>query len=148
TVAVFAFVLSFVFEDQLFFKSDAKKLLTKHNIELEDNFKISSNKITGISDYFHRFELKISENDKERLKEKIINANNYQQYVDELYDLRQNKPRYTDKEQNEEFTANYQTEKKYIYEYYKPNERGYKPTFDRISILKEENKLIYESFSE
>jgi hypothetical protein len=148
SLIVLTLILSIVFEDELFFKSDAKKMLAEHNIELKGNFKLNSNKFSGIGDFYHRFELTISANDKERLKNEITTAINFQQNVDEQFDLRLNKPRYADKEQGQEFTANYQTERKYIYEYYKPNEKGYKPTFNRISISKAENKLIYENISD
>lgn len=148
SITFLTLILSVVFEDELFFKSDAKKLLAEHNIELKDDFKLNSNQFTGISDFYHSFELKITETDKERLKNKITNADNYQNYVDDRFDIRADKPRYSDKNQVQEFTANYQTEWGFVYEYYKPNEKGYNPTFNRISILKKENKLIYENISD
>ena len=148
SIAVLTMILSVVFEDELFFKSDAENLLTKHDIELKDNFKLNSNKFSGIFDFYHRFELTISEKDKTRLIEKITSADNFQENVDNEFDFRIDKPRYTENNEYKEFTANYHTERKYIYEYYKPNEIGNKPTFNRISILKKENKLIYENISD
>lgn len=148
SIAVLSFILSVVFEDELFFKSEVKQLLVEHNIELKDNFKLNSNEFTGIKDFYHRFELTISETDKSRITNKITNAKNYQHIVDEPIDIRVDKPRYANSNNGQEFTANYQTEREYIYEYYKPNERGYTPTYHRISILKAENKLIYENISD
>ena len=148
SIAVLTFILSVVFEDELFFKSDAKELIAEHNIELKDNFELNSNEFTGIKDFYHRFELTISESDNLRITNKIINAENYQHLVDKPIDIRVDKPRYSDSNNDEEFTANYQTEREYIYEYYKPNERGYTPTYHRISILKAENILIYENISD
>ena len=148
SLTVIFLILSIVFEDELFFKSDAKKMLTEHNIELEEDFELNSNNFSGIGDFYHRFELTITETDKKRLIDKITNAENYQNYVDDRFDIRVDKPRYADKNQVKEFTANYQTEKEYIYEYYKPNEMGNKPTYHRISISKTENKLVYENISD
>lgn len=148
SVAVLTLILSFVFEDELFFKSDARKLIAEHNIELEDKFELNSNEFIGIKDFYHRFELTISESDKLKIKNKITNAVNYQNLVDEPIDIRADKPRHTVSNNNQIFTANYQTENEYIYEYYKPNKKGYKPTYQRISILKTENKLIYENISD
>lgn len=148
SIAVLTMILSVVFEDELFFKSDVERLLTEHHIELKDNFKLNSNEFSGIFDFYHRFELTISEKDKTRLVEKIISADNFQENINNEFDFKVDKPRYADKKYNQEFTANYHTERKYIYEYYKPNEIGYKPTFNRISISKKENKLIYEDISD
>lgn len=148
SITVLAFILSIVFEDEIFFKSDAEELIAEHNIELKDNFELNTNEFTGIKDFYHRFELTISESDKSRITNKIKNAQNYQHLVDEPIDIRVDKPRYSDSNNGQEFTANYQTESEYVYEYYKPNERGYTPTYHRISILKAENKLIYENISD
>ena len=148
SVVVMSLIFTVVFEDELFFKSDTKELLAEHDIELKDEFKLNSNEFTGIKDFYHRFELTISETDKSRITKKIINAENYQHLVDKQIDIRVDKPRYSDNGNDQKFTANYQTESEYIYEYYKPNERGYTPTYHRISISKAENKLIYENISD
>lgn len=131
-----------VFEDQFFFKSDAIEKLKEHNVELKDDFKILSNESGGFMDYFHQFRLTISPADKERLIDQIKSADNYEDEVQDMFDLRSGKIRYSDKDTS--FTANYQDEWNYIYEYYKPNKQGYTPTWDRISISKTENRLNYE----
>jgi hypothetical protein len=93
-------------------------------------------------DYFHQFKLTISPADKERLIDQIKSAYNYQDEIQDMFDLRSGKIRHSDKDTS--FTANYQEESNYIYEYYKPNKQGYTPTWVRISISKTENKLTYE----
>lgn len=148
SIAVMTFILSIIFEDELFFKSDAKELLAEHNIVLKDEFVLSSNEFTGYKDFYDRFELTISETDKSRITNKIKNADNYQHHIDRPIDIRFDKPRYVDSNNGQEFTANYHTEREFIFEYYKPNERGYTPTHHRISISKAENKLIYENISD
>jgi hypothetical protein len=142
TIGLSVLILATVFEDQFFFKSDAKEKLKEHNVELKDDFKIVSNESGGFMDYFHQFRLIISSTDKERLIAQIKSANNYQDDVQDMFDLRSGKIRYSDKDTS--FTANYQDEWNYIYEYYKPNKQGYTPTWDRISISKTENGLTYE----
>lgn len=142
TVGLLTLIVATVFEDQFFFKSDAIEKLKEHNVELIDDFKILSNESGGFMDYFHQFRLTISPADKERLIDQIKTADNYEDEVQDMFDLRSGKIRYSDKDTS--FTANYQDEWNYIYEYYKPNKQGYTPTWDRISISKTENRLNYE----
>ena len=142
TVGLLILIMATVFEDQFFFKSDAKEKLKEHKVELVDDFKIVSNESGGFMDYFHQFKLTISPADKERLIDQIKSAYNYQDEIQDMFDLRSGKIRHSDKDTS--FTANYQEESNYIYEYYKPNKQGYTPTWVRISISKTENKLTYE----
>lgn len=59
---------SFIFEDELFFKSDARDILAKQNIVLKDDFEIKDNDISGgIGAYYQIFVLEISAEDKQRL---------------------------------------------------------------------------------
>jgi len=106
TIGVSVIILATVFEDQLFFKSDVTKRLSEHDIELKYDFRLNSNEIYGLRDYYHQFELTISPEDKERLKTKILTADNYQDDAEEMFDLRQGKPRYSDNDTA--FIANYQ----------------------------------------
>ncbi|SEL94216.1 hypothetical protein [Parapedobacter koreensis] len=142
TTGVVALFFATVFEDQLFFKTDAAERLGEHHIELKDDFKLVSNKSGGFLDYYHIFVLAISPEDKNRIINHIVAADNYQDNEVEMFDIRNGKPRYSEK--GTSFTANYQDEWNYIYEFYQPNKRGYTPTWDRISISKAENTLVYE----
>jgi hypothetical protein len=67
-------LLSIVFEDSLFFKSNAKALLKENNISIHDDFKIISNNTSGMRDFYQKFELQISDNDKIRIIEQIRRA--------------------------------------------------------------------------
>lgn len=61
---------SFIFEDELFFKSDARDILAKQNIVLKDDFEIKDNDISGgIGEYYQTLVLEISAEDKARLIE-------------------------------------------------------------------------------
>jgi hypothetical protein len=142
TAGLLTLILANVFEDKFFFKSDVKERLKEHHIELKDDFELVSNKSGGFQDYFHQFRLTISTKDRERLIEQIRTADNYKVEIQEMFDLRYGKIRYSDIDTV--FTANYQDEWNFIYEYFKPNKQGYKPTWDRVSISKTENKLTYE----
>jgi len=141
TIGLLTLIMATVFEDQFFFKSDAKEKLKEHKVGLVDDFKIVSNESGGFKDYLHQFKLTISLADKERLIDQIKSADNYQDEIQDLFDLRSGKIIYSEKDTL--FTANYQEESNYIYEYYKPNKQGYTSTWVRISISKTENKLIY-----
>lgn len=138
---VISFGLYFAFEDHFFFKSNAIELLNEHNVVLEDPFKIISNRSGGFLDYSHQFTLSISHSDKEKLINQITSSDNYQEKVNDMFDLRTDKLRYSDNDTT--FTANYQNKWNYIYEYYKPNKKGYKPTWDKILISKTKSELTY-----
>lgn len=61
-------ILYVIFEDHLFFKSDAEKILRKAGVVLSDDFKIKDNRTANaIGDYYHTFTLEISKKDKEKL---------------------------------------------------------------------------------
>jgi hypothetical protein len=135
-------ILSFVLEDYLFFKSDVIESLNEHGIKLNDDFDLESNEMTGIRDFYHRFELEISENDKSKLIDWILKSENYQESVSEMFDIRADKPRYS--KTKKKFVVTYQDKWNYVYEYYRPNKQGHTPTWDRISISKKENELTYE----
>ena len=135
-------ILSFVLEDYLFFESDVIESLKEHEIVLQEDFELESNEMTGIGDFYHRFELEISESDKSRLIEWILKSENYKENIPEMFDIRSNKSRYSDTKR--EFMVTYQDKWNYVYEYYKPNKQGYTPTWDKISISKKENELTYE----
>lgn len=141
TTGILTLFSAIIFEDKFFFRSDVKEILKEHNIELQDDFKIISNDSGGFLDYFHQFDLTISSKDKKTLIEKIVSSHNYQDEIQEMFDLRYGKLRYSD--HDTVFTANYQDESYYIYEFYKPNNQGYKPIWDRVSISKKENKLTF-----
>ena len=64
-------------------------------------------------DYFHQFSLIISPVDRERIIDQIKSADNYQYEVQDMFDFRSGKIRYSDKDTS--FTANYQDEWNYVY---------------------------------
>lgn len=135
-------ILSFILEDYLFFKSDAAESLKEHGMILQDDFDLESNKMTGIGDFYHRFVLEISENDKNRLSRKILNSVNYKDSISDTFDIRSGKPSYSNTTQD--FIVTYQDKWSYVYEYYELRKRGTTPIWDRILISKRENELTYE----
>lgn len=141
-LAFLILIAAIIFEDYLFFKSDATKVLNAHQIELKNDFKLILNESSGISDYYHQFILSISSDDKKRLIRQIKDAGNFVRDEIDEFDIRSGKPRYSEKDTT--FTANYHNKFYYIYEYYRPNKIGYSPTWEIISISKAENKLMYE----
>lgn len=132
-------------EDILFFKSDARKLLDKHDIVLNDNFIIERNKTSSaIGDYYHFFELSISEKDKERIIAEIRSEANFEDNradssnLDVLYLYRGNKK-----------VLNFETETRVVKESFIPSEeKGYAPTYHIITLYKNSNKLKFEDIDE
>lgn len=140
-IGVILIISSIVFEDYLFFKSDAKEYLAEQKIELKDNFKILNNESGGILDYYHKFELEISEADKNRLIDKITSEQNYVSVLKYSYCT---PDKSINRYEGDTIFANYQTELTYNTEIYYPNGKGYKPTYKIVSISKKENKLTFE----
>ncbi len=140
TIVVVLLILAFVFDDYLFFKSDVKEHLTEQGIELNDDFKILHNESGGIRDYYHKFEIQISDSDKKKIIEQIKLAENFTDTVSSYFYLPESKNRYTGKPT----IANYENQREFKTEYYKPNGQGIAPTYRIISISKTGNKLTFE----
>lgn len=67
-----------IFEDDLFTKSDAQKLLIEQNIQIKDDFDLKENKsMYSPGDYYHTFTLIISPNDKLRIIKEIKSSSNF-----------------------------------------------------------------------
>jgi hypothetical protein len=140
-------VLWTVFEDQLFTKGNAKELVEEQQIILGDEFELIENKsMSAVGDYYHTFTLKISDRDKQNAISKIISADNFKKdYTSADQMLYLSEDRYF----GPKVTQNYETEKAFVREYFQPSgQKGYAPTFRRISISKSENELIFEDIDE
>jgi hypothetical protein len=136
--------LSFALEDYFFFKSDASKFLKEDEITLTDNFKIKSNRITGLSDVYQKFELEISLKDKERITRQLKNSKHFQNIVNGDYSLLSEAgPGLTNKiyrdYENDEFVRR---------ETYQKLRMGYVSDHDIITIYKTKNTLTFERINE
>lgn len=139
--ATIASILAFVFDGSLFLKSDVRKYLSAQNIELNDEYKILNNKSGGLRDYYHKFELEISDSDKLRIINQIKSSENYQDEINnEFYLPELSNNRY----EGDTLYANYQTDWQYKKAVFYPNGKGYTPTYRVISISKEKNELTFE----
>ena len=144
---VLTIILWTAFEDQLFTKDNAKELVEEQQIILTDEFELTENKSnTAIGDYYHTFTLKLSDRDKQNAISKIISADNFKKdnsSVDQTLYLSD------DRYFGPKVTQNYETEKAFVREYFQPSgQKGYAPTFRRISISKSDNELTFEDIDE
>ena len=136
-----------IFEDQLFTKNRANKLVEEQGIELIDEFELVHNEsMTAIGDYYHTFTLEISEKDKQRAISEIKNSDNFQLDNHSIdYKPYLSKNRYF----GPKVIQNYETEYAFVREYFEPSgQKGYAPTFRRISISKSKNELTFEDIDE
>jgi len=131
------FKLFLLFDDLLFSKSDARKLLSEHHITLNDDFKIISNQSGGLRDYTHQFELSISEKD----KQSFIDQRSWSDKMDERIEVHTTA---VDRYEGDTLRANYHDNDSYIYSMYRPNGKGIVPTFITIRVSKSKNTLTYE----
>lgn len=138
-------VFSMFFEDKLFSKDEAKNLLEKQNIILNDDFEISENKsISGIGDYYHTFTLKISEADKTKIVMEIGNNSNSivdEKSVPEITEL-------TDRHFGQKVIQNYETKDKYVRKTFQPNGKDNAPTYQVVTVEKSKNEIIFEDIDE
>lgn len=139
------YVLSGIFEDELFSQNNATKLLAEQNVKLNDEFELKENKsMSAIGDYYHTFTLKISNKDKNRIIGEIQKAKNFnsdlktENYFENRDDYYHGPKR----------IKNYETESQYIRELFQPNGDNYAPTWRKIEIDKKENLLIFEDIDE
>ena len=144
---VLTIILWTAFEDQLFTKDNAKELVEEQQIILTDEFELTENKSnSAIGDYYHTFTLKLSDRDKQNAISKIISADNFKKdnsSVDQTLYLSD------DRYFGPKVTQNYETEKAFVREYFQPSgQKGYAPTFRRISISKSDNELTFEDIDE
>jgi hypothetical protein len=73
--------------DWTFNKKDVRKILTSHNFELKDDFKILKNEAGGFRDYYETFTLKLSDNDFNRISNKIKTSKNYKGFFKDYSNL-------------------------------------------------------------
>ena len=134
-----------IYEDELFSKSDAIKLLSEQDIELKEDFELINNEsMSGIGDYYHTFTLRISDSDRERIINEIVSAKDFNQniqtvgYFSDMDDY-YNGPRRI---------KYYETENQYIKELFEPQRKGYAPIYRKIEIDKNDNILIFEDIDD
>ena len=143
-------VLTNIFEDQLFTKKSARKLVAEQGIVLNDKFDLVHNE-TRMGGWAwlgppnpdsHTFILIISDNDKKNAIETIKNSFDFKISDEsiEYFSLRSFANPYV----GDKFFQNYENEDFFVRESYLFRERGQIHRF--IFICKKENKLIFESF--
>ena len=134
-----------IFEDELFSNRNAKELLKKQGIILNDNFDILKNESDfAIGDYYHIFILKISNKDKNKIITQIVNSNNYQKIGEKVTEINQ------EIDENIGFTIiqNYETENEYVRKIYKTFREEISPDYITISLEKKGNNLIFAEIDE
>ena len=148
-VGIFFIVITFlsVFEDQLFSKRDALKLLAHQDIVLNDAFTLSHNKSTWAigADYYHTFTLKISAEDKARLIHDIVSAKDFNPKIQESSMRYSGEENYYNGPKSIKY---YETETQYVKELFEPQGEGYAPIYRKIELDKQNNLLIFEDIAE
>lgn len=141
TLAIVLFVVANKYEDSFFFKSDVRKTLRAHNMELKDDFSILFNQSGGLKDYSHQFKLTISDSDKKRLVSQILQSENYVNNDQPTPDLINDHSRYTDTLTS--YFANYCNGPYYVHEFYLTRPKGGAPIWEQILIAVTGNELQY-----
>lgn len=127
-----------VFDDQLFSKRDALKMLKSQDIVLNDDFKIKHNRSeANIGDHSQTFTLQISASDKERLVHELMSAKDFNQ--NSLLPSDHNDQNHISKR-----IEIHDTETHYIIEICERPEGGLPSTYTTIKINKKNNLLIFD----
>lgn len=87
TIVFLLFLMQPWISDWTFNKKDVIKILSFHNLELRDDFKILRNEAGGLRDYYETFTLKLSENDFNRISQAIKTSKNYKGLFTNCSDL-------------------------------------------------------------
>lgn len=124
--------MGFLFESELYFKSDARKDLKRVGVVLEDDFEIISNTIEGYPDYFQTTYLKISEIDKAKIIEKIRASKDFKILSFESKTLAEEMAY----EESQSILWNYRQNQFYVKEFYRKSV-GY--TSEQLKILLQPN---------
>lgn len=139
-VATVLGILAIVFSDELFFKSDVEEILARHDIQLKDDFEILSNSSGGLMDYFHTFQLSISERDKEQIISKIRSSDDFTVDTRNRFYLPDKIGRYS----STTIKANYENDESFKRETYQTFQEGYAPTHEIITVHKGSDRLTFE----
>lgn len=141
---LFCGILYAIYADELFTRDDARDLILEHDFVLLDPFEIIKNESSAaIGDYEHMFTLKISDDDKNRVIQKIKSTQNYSPNRDSSEELRFRLPR----EEQVVKIQNYETNKYFVYEYFESSKDiGYSEII--ISINKAKSELIFHEIDE
>jgi hypothetical protein len=110
TIGFITLCLSPWISDWTFNENDAQKILSEHGIELENKFELLSNESGGFTDYYHIFEIELSEPDYEKVKSIITKDKNYIGKLENNWWDKRPELRNLD-------TMNYENQYKYIRDY-------------------------------
>ena len=122
-----------------FNKKQAKNILAQHNIELNDDFKILDYKLYEFFDFSETFELKISENDFNRLSNEIKTSNHFSNYAKDKLDMEEVSNSNID-------TSDYETSFAILREIKIKDNSATKYSNFKFSFLKSEQTLYYSRF--
>jgi len=135
-----------IFEDKLFSKRDVRKVLTKVNVNLTDEFKIIENRSTSAAgDYFHTFLLEISERDKQLIIDQIKSAAKFKELNAATGDTNKYLMNNAVKK---EAPQNYEEEFQFVREYIEPSKQRYPPIRRIVKIDKKNNRLLFIEYTE
>ena len=110
TIGLITLCLSPWISDWTFNTNDAEKILNLHGIKLDDKIDLLSNRSGGFMDYYHIFEIKLSESDYNKVRNIIIKDKKYIGDLD--YNWWEKRP-----ELRELDTLNYENEFNYVRDY-------------------------------
>ncbi len=133
-------VLFWVFQDSFFTKNQARGILAKQGIVLKDDFKVLNNKSRSpMADYYHRFRLEISDNDKNAIIEEIKNTEGFIGLKGKKIDVRSNLRGFNVLKT----IQNFEVEDMFVKEYFRPNHEGEPSIYKKIEIEKTLNTIVY-----
>lgn len=142
----FFVAVSVVFEDQLFSRTDARKLINLQGIQLKEDFELLKNEsMSAPGDYYHTFTLKISEREKERIISQIRSSKQFRNLNDSVQNIFQ----LTDRYLGEPVIQNFETDGAFVRRTLRPaGEINYAPLFHVITVCKRKNELRFEDIVE
>jgi hypothetical protein len=132
-----------IFENLFPTKSNITHLLKEEGIALFDDFEIIRYR-KEFTVFQESFSIKISDNDKKRIVNRLISSDNFKENVDAMYDIRQEIPRSS--YDNKKYISSYKHGEIYGFQTFKKTSPGYAPDWVMIHIPESGNILTYDKF--
>jgi hypothetical protein len=144
-LAVFIIVVFFLFQDFFYTKKDVISVLQEQDVVLKNDFDLENNRTASfLDDYYHKFDLIISAQDKLRLINQIkTNPNFFKISENYSHDFFLEKSSIKEGKIKRRY---YETPDFFINEFTKAGKKGYAPTYRKLIISKKESEFYFEEY--
>ncbi|MGL5785478.1 MAG: hypothetical protein ACRCX4_01460 [Bacteroidales bacterium] len=140
---VLAGTISFFFIDRTVSKNEMREYLKKHEIVLQDDFRVLNVMEGGYyQGYYFEVSAEVSARDKQVIIDKIRLSSDFDRDGEDTQRLISKVPR-EEYYSSPRLTQDYETSESFIREYFESNGEGYAPDFGQLIVSKKDNIVYY-----